>query len=76
MVKHKILVVDDESRMRKLISDFLIRNNYDVKEAEDGEQAVDMFCADKDIVLSVSRNSHLCHCIICQRSTYSVSQEI
>ena len=53
MVKHKILVVDDESRMRKLISDFLIRNNYDVKEAEDGEQAVDMFCADKDIDLII-----------------------
>ena len=53
MVKHKILVVDDESRMRKLISDFLIRNNYDVKEAEDGEQAVDMFCADKDIALII-----------------------
>ncbi len=53
MVKHKILVVDDESRMRKLISDFLIKNNYDVKEAEDGEQAVDMFCADKDIALII-----------------------
>jgi DNA-binding response OmpR family regulator len=53
MVKHKILVVDDESRMRKLISDFLIRNNYDVKEAEDGEQAVDMFYADKDIDLII-----------------------
>ena len=53
MVKHKILVVDDESRMRKLISDFLIKNNYDVKEAEDGEQAVDMFCADKDIDLII-----------------------
>ena len=53
MVKHKILVVDDESRMRKLISDFLIRNNYEVKEAEDGEQAVDMFCADKDIDLII-----------------------
>lgn len=53
MVKHKILVVDDESRMRKLIIDFLIRNNYDVKEAEDGEQAVDMFCADKDIDLII-----------------------
>lgn len=53
MVKHKILVVDDESRMRKLISDFLIKNNYDVKEAEDGEQAVDMFCADKEIDLII-----------------------
>ena len=53
MANHKILVVDDESRMRKLISDFLIRNGYLVKEAENGEQAVDIFCSDKDIDLII-----------------------
>jgi DNA-binding response OmpR family regulator len=39
----KILVVDDEQRMRKLVKDFLVRENYVVLEAEDGEQAVDIF---------------------------------
>ena len=43
MDKLKILVVDDESRMRKLVSDFLTRSNYDVLEAENGEQALDIF---------------------------------
>lgn len=37
----RILVVDDESRMRKLVKDFLVRNSYDVLEAEDGEAALD-----------------------------------
>ena len=39
----KILVVDDESRMRKLVSDFLIRSNYQVLEAADGEEAINKF---------------------------------
>lgn len=43
MERRKILVVDDESRMRKLVKDFLVKSNYDVLEAEDGEQAVDLF---------------------------------
>lgn len=43
MEKLKILVVDDESRMRKLVSDFLTRQDYEVLEAEDGEEAVDLF---------------------------------
>ena len=43
MDKMKILVVDDESRMRKLVHDFLARNNYDVIEAGDGEEALDIF---------------------------------
>ena len=43
MEKPKILVVDDESRMRKLVKDFLVRNDYEVIEAENGEQAVDIF---------------------------------
>ncbi len=39
----KILVVDDESRMRKLVRDFLSKKGYLVLEAGDGEQAVDIF---------------------------------
>lgn len=53
MDRKKILVVDDESRMRKLVKDFLIKNNYDVLEAGDGEEAVDIFFANKDIALVV-----------------------
>jgi len=49
----KILVVDDESRMRKLVKDFLIRKSYDVIEAENGEQAVDIFFEHKDISLII-----------------------
>lgn len=49
----KILVVDDESRMRKLVHDFLSRKNYDVVEAGDGEEAIDIFYADKDISLII-----------------------
>ncbi len=53
MDRLKILVVDDESRMRKLVSDFLTRNNYEVLEAEDGEQALDIFYREKDIALLI-----------------------
>ncbi len=53
MEKLKILVVDDESRMRKLVKDFLVRKNYDVIEAENGEQAIDLFFAKKDIALII-----------------------
>ena len=49
----KILVVDDESRMRKLVKDFLIKKGYEVLEAADGEQALDLFYADKDISLII-----------------------
>lgn len=49
----KILVVDDESRMRKLVSDFLMKKNYDVLEASDGEMAVDTFFSHKDIALII-----------------------
>ena len=45
----KILVVDDESRMRKLVKDFLVKDGYLVVEAEDGQQALDIFYEDKDI---------------------------
>ena len=49
----KILVVDDESRMRKLVKDFLIKDGYLVVEAEDGQQALDIFYEDKDIALII-----------------------
>lgn len=53
MEKIKILVVDDESRMRKLVRDFLIRDNFEVLEAGDGEEALDLFYRDKDIALII-----------------------
>lgn len=49
----KILVVDDESRMRKLVRDFLVRKDYQVLEAADGEEAIDIFFQDKDIALII-----------------------
>lgn len=53
MGQGKILVVDDESRMRKLVKDFLMKAGYEVVEAENGEIAVDMFLAQKDISLII-----------------------
>lgn len=53
MEKIKILVVDDESRMRKLVKDFLVRENYEVLEAADGEEALDIFYREKDIALLI-----------------------
>ena len=53
MEKLKILVVDDESRMRKLVKDFLTKSNYDVVEAQDGSQALDIFFEMKDIALVI-----------------------
>ena len=53
MDKLKILVVDDETRMRKLVKDFLVKNNYEVVEAEDGEKAVDIFFNSNDISLII-----------------------
>lgn len=53
MNKLKVLMVDDESRMRKLVNDFLSRKNYEVIEAGDGEEAIDKFYADKDIALVI-----------------------
>lgn len=49
----KILVVDDESRMRKLVKDFLVKSGYDVIEASDGSEAVDKFYDHKDISLII-----------------------
>ena len=53
MDRIKILVVDDESRMRKLVGDFLRRDGFVVVEAGDGEEALDMFYADKEIALII-----------------------
>ena len=53
MEKLKILVVYDESRMRKLVRDFLVKQNFDVLEAGDGEEAVDIFFKEKDIALII-----------------------
>lgn len=53
MDRLKILVVDDESRMRKLVKDFLTRSGYEVLEAADGEEAIDVFFTVKDIALVI-----------------------
>ncbi len=53
MEKIKILVVDDESRMRKLVRDFLVREDYEVLEAGDGEAALDIFYKEKNIALLI-----------------------
>ncbi len=53
MDKLKILVVDDENRMRKLVKDFLVKQNYEVLEAEDGEKALDVFFEDNSIALVI-----------------------
>jgi DNA-binding response OmpR family regulator len=53
MAAQKILVVDDEARMRKLVSDFLTRDGFEVLEAEDGEKAMDLFYSEKDIALVI-----------------------
>ena len=53
MEKIKILVVDDESRMRKLVKDFLGREGYQVLEAGDGLEAMETFYAEKDIALII-----------------------
>ena len=53
MEKLKILVVDDESRMRKLVRDFLEREGFAVLEAGDGQEAVEIFYEHKDIALII-----------------------
>lgn len=53
MEQIKILVVDDESRMRKLVHDFLAKRGYLVLEAENGEEAIDIFFSDKNISLII-----------------------
>ena len=53
MAGNTILVVDDEQRMRKLVRDFLTKQNFSVLEAAGGEEAVDVFMENKDIVLVI-----------------------
>ena len=53
MNKLKVLVVDDESRMRKLVKDFLVKQNYEVLEAGDGSSALDIFFEQQDIALII-----------------------
>ena len=53
MDKLKILVVDDESRMRKLVRDFLVKKDFEVMEAGDGAEAIDLFFDTKDIALII-----------------------
>ncbi len=53
MDKLKILVVDDESRMRKLVKDFLVKNDYEVIEAGDGSEALDIFFSQNDIAMVI-----------------------
>ena len=53
MEKIKILIVDDESRMRKLVKDFLGREGYLVREAGDGMEALEIFYEEKDIALII-----------------------
>lgn len=53
MAGNTILVVDDEQRMRKLVKDFLSKQDFRVLEAADGEEAVDIFLENKDIVLVI-----------------------
>ena len=49
----KIMVVDDESRMRQLVRDFLAREGFQVIEAADGEEAVDLFYENRDVALII-----------------------
>lgn len=53
MLEQKILIVDDEQRMRKLVKDFLLREGFQVLEAGDGEEAVDLFLEEKNIGLVI-----------------------
>ncbi len=53
MEKIRILVVDDESRMRKLVRDFLEKRGYEVAEAADGQEALDIFFEQNDISLVI-----------------------
>ncbi|MBP3544637.1 MAG: response regulator transcription factor [Lachnospiraceae bacterium] len=53
MDKVKILVVDDESRMRKLVKDFLVKKDFEVLEAGNGEEAIEIFFGEKEISLLI-----------------------
>jgi len=70
MDKLKILVVDDESRLRKLVKDFLKKDGYEVLEAADGEEALDIFFSDKSISLVI------CDIMMPKINGYEVVKEI
>ncbi|MDO4977427.1 MAG: response regulator transcription factor [Eubacteriales bacterium] len=70
MERKKILVVDDEMRIRKIVKDFLRKNDYEVLEAEDGEQALDLFFEDKSIQLII------CDIMMPKINGYEVVKEI
>lgn len=53
MAELKVLVVDDEARIRKLVKDFLVKKEYRVLEAGDGEEAVNIFFTENDIALVI-----------------------
>lgn len=53
MDKLSVLVVDDETRMRKLVKDFLVKRDFEVLEAGDGEEALEIFFDKKDIALVI-----------------------
>jgi two-component system response regulator ResD len=53
MSEARILVVDDESRMRKLVGDFLRKSGYEVLEAGDGEEALEVYDTNRDIALII-----------------------
>ena len=53
MDRLKILVVDDEERMRTLVRDFLARRGFSVLEASDGMEAVDICFEQKVIALII-----------------------
>ena len=64
----KILVVDDESRMRKLVKDFLVKQGYTVLEAGDGSEALDIFYENQDIGRFAARCGHPPKCrLLCLR---------
>ncbi len=53
MAGKKILIADDEARLRKLLSDYLVREGYEVLEAADGEEALDIFYREKELDLLI-----------------------
>ena len=53
MKKIKIMIADDESKLRTLIKDWLNDAGYEVVEAEDGKVALEKFEQDADIKLII-----------------------
>lgn len=53
MERKKVLLADDEARLRKLVADFLKKEGFQVIEAEDGTQAMELFAAESKIDLVI-----------------------